>query len=756
MRNRNISIALGVLLLLVIVALFFYNNREKSVVRPSESSETATGESATSERDSEYYTRILESSPQEEYEPTVWTTDHVRPLPIPSRKWDDSETPQLSDLPDTLRWDYFKPERNRPFTTTEKQVLASRGFFFELIPAPSWIDYDDMIDRYVSHRVVDFGEDYSTVPLFITSDFLLHVYHVVFDRALQQAEERKLYFLVQKMTSKLYNDFVHHSELNPSPESIGAVRRNIAFFGVAASLLDSTFLVAAEAKELVGRELGLIADAQGVSVSPLTNQNRDYSQFVVRGHYTKNERLARYFKVMMWYGGTSFPVDSVALTLMALQQVQVLGKTETFPLWKRLSRLFGYLVGSATDLSPEDYDHLRARVFENSSWSLDFFTGGNLPKFMSRARAATGEKDNTRLMGARSPEQSSERGYRFFGQRFTPDAAIFTALTSPRIGSEAVSRTMPTALDVMCVFGSPVAAQMVTSNFSIPGYRSSLEGLTAEFKGYPEEVWTKSVYLSWLHTIMSLLPEKGDGYPFFARGRFWAMKSLATALASWAELKHDTMLMSKQSGAESGEGGEGPPLPPQPKSYVEPDMVFFNRFVDLLQTTSRVLSDNMILSEEYLKKFSMYFDRVVRLRSLVQKELSNAPISKEEYKLMLDFPADIQSIVIPEGTGDIIDNKYKQMALVTDVHTDLGEERVLEEAVGAPQRIYVAVKDDPGGTRVCVGYIYSYYEFTQPIGKRMTDDEWKELVYPSEAAKGPREDRVASREPGWIRELRLP
>ena len=104
--------------------------------------------------------------------------------------------------------------------------------------------------------------------------------------------------------------------------------------------------------------------------------------------------------------------------------------------------------------------------------------------------------------------------------------------------------------------------------------------------------------------------------------------------------------------------------------------------------------------------------------------------------------------MIPEGTGDIIDYKYKQMALVSDVHTDAFDGLALEEGVGAPQQIYVAVKDCPGGCRVCVGYVYSYYEFTKPLSERMTDDEWKGLIYAEKG--GPPE----SYEPRWVRSMR--
>ena len=51
----------------------------------------------------------------------------------------------------------------------------------------------------------------------------------------------------------------------------------------------------------------------------------------------------------------------------------------------------------------------------------------------------------------------------------------------------------------------------------------------------------------------------------------WQDKQLNTALGSWAELKHDTLLYAKQ--AYAGIGGCGWPAPPPPviaRNYVEP------------------------------------------------------------------------------------------------------------------------------------------------------------------------------------------
>lgn len=56
---------------------------------------------------------------------------------------------------------------------------------------------------------------------------------------------------------------------------------------------------------------------------------------------------------------------------------------------------------------------------------------------------------------------------------------------------------------------------------------------------------------------------------------------------------------------------------------------------------------------------------------------------------------------------------------VVDIHTDPASGFVLEEAVGIP--LAVEYKGLKGTRSTC-------YEFKQPIGERLTDEEWKEMV----------------------------
>jgi hypothetical protein len=67
------------------------------------------------------------------------------------------------------------------------------------------------------------------------------------------------------------------------------------------------------------------------------------------------------------------------------------------------------------------------------------------------------------------------------------------------------------------------------------------------------------------------------------------------------------------------------------------------------------------------------------------------------------------------------------MALVADVATDNVSGRVLEEGIGTPQRMIVVIKDAFGGTRLTVGYVYSWFEFISRW--RYSDSEWKKIIY---------------------------
>jgi hypothetical protein len=75
--------------------------------------------------------------------------------------------------------------------------------------------------------------------------------------------------------------------------------------------------------------------------------------------------------------------------------------------------------------------------------------------------------------------------------------------------------------------------------------------------------------MSWLASLRELsAPTIESKYPEAMRTRAWAMKTLNTQLASWSQLRHDTILYAKQSYT----GGD---TCLYPTGFVEPRVEYF-------------------------------------------------------------------------------------------------------------------------------------------------------------------------------------
>jgi hypothetical protein len=80
--------------------------------------------------------------------------------------------------------------------------------------------------------------------------------------------------------------------------------------------------------------------------------------------------------------------------------------------------------------------------------------------------------------------------------------------------------------------------------------------------------------MSWLACLRDLsAPTTDTKYPEAMRTRTWAMKTLNTQLASWTQLRHDTILYAKQSYTDEGQCV-------YPKGFVEPRIEFWKRLKD--------------------------------------------------------------------------------------------------------------------------------------------------------------------------------
>lgn len=583
---------------------------------------------------------------------------------------------------------------------------------------------------------------YAYEPIFVTSDSLLHVYHLLFDKVLRTLEQEQFIPALRALNERMLEAVRAQYRALQGTALAESARRNVAFFAVGSRLLDPGVSLPPEAADLAQAELALIEAHSGVYPSPLFPAlpvGEDYTQYIPRGHYTRNEALQAYFRAMMWYGRMTFrilePTDPEGReeTRRALLIVQALATDpQAEALWQSIYEPTVFFVGRSDDLLYTEYLEVMERVYGGIPEPSALLDEGKLTAFMEEARQLRPPRILGIVLTGREEKERTTKGFRFMGQRFIPDSYIFGQL----IEREVPGRPLPKGLDLFAVLGSERAYEILQAegDTRYPRYTENLTRLRDEFAALGEEDWTQNLYWSWLYTFFPLLEVPGDGYPAFMRSRAWVDKSLNTVLGSWAELRHDTILYAKQVYAEKGGDAKGPPPEPTPpKGYVEPVPEFYTRLAALAAMTREGLETRGLLNELDGDSLQRLIDLSLALKTMAEKELRGEPLTDDEYGRIRFYGAELEQLTFAAsdeyvGPGGFpMAEEEPQAAVVADVATNAGLGQVLEEGVGRVHTIYVVAPIE-GELVVCKGGVFSYYEFPWPMDDRLTDEKWRRML----------------------------
>ncbi len=595
----------------------------------------------------------------------------------------------------------------------------------------------------------DFSKAYSSIkryPVYVTVDSFLHAYHVQFDSILADIEEKYLFHDLRNLTSRM----LEHSSSDVLKVGEPALK-NLAYFSVAMKLLDPNFAPPEEVKDLVEDELNLI-DGGKMANSSLFGYMEDYSQYRPRGHYTRSERLKRYFRAMMWYGRMAFLIRKGLvsedrardLTIQAsLIAADLSSDSNASKYWERIYAVTSFFVGFADDYTPYDYLEVLRSLF-GGTLSLDELQSIKRDDIVLKFRHELLKRGKPKIYGGTgacqvSPPITKDKldecleksaGMRFMGQRYVPDSYVFQRLVAPSVGlynghgkpftlvetQVGPARGFPRGLDWFAVIGSERALDIVREegDASYEGYEDRLMELREEFSHVD---WSKNLYWSWLDVLRLLIMERGEEYPPYMRTEAWLDRQLQTALASWAELRHDTILYAKQSYTPKLTAAP----PPAELGAVEPLPQVYQRLESLVNQTMTGLEKMGYLSQEAKTRLDVLARALRTAKQISLKELNGEPLNESDLYFIGNFADVLDSMM----TG--LDERAKGTVLVADVHTDLNSGEVLEEAVGKLDLIVVAFPT-PNGTALMVGPVLSYYEFRHPMSDRLTDEKWSEML----------------------------
>lgn len=596
---------------------------------------------------------------------------------------------------------------------------------------------------------------YSMIPSFVTVDSLMHTYHLYFSLLLKNTERTYLSDSLTALSEKmLAGSLAQYNQLKGT-EWENAAKRNAAFFAVGVSLLGGNVQVEDSIGELVQYELNYINQADCIEESMITGKSEDYTQYIPRGYYEGDQQLEQYFKAMMWYGRMHFSQEQEDMDRSALLMTKALeDDSQAYGMWESIYAVTSFFAGASDDLGVCEYAPVLHKVYGDAATVPDL--AGNAEAFEQfHALTATLAAPQINSIPIQDGEDNVIPGFRFMGQRFTIDASIMQQLIYSHVkeNSAGAKRMLPDALDVPAALGSDMALRILEESGATgyAGYSENMEKLRNALSESNDTLWNASLYAGWLNTLRPLLAEKGTGYPVFMQGEEWTKKNLECFAGSFTELKHDTVLYSKQVIAEMGGGWDEM----DDRGYVEPEPLVYARFEALADQTAQGLQAYGMLGADDKENLTRLSQIASQLQTISNKELQEETLTEDEYEFIKTYGGSIEHFwyeAVKDNNTDEIYSQAYPAAVVVDIATDPNGQ-VLEVATGSPSLMYVIVKVD-GKLKIARGSVYSFYQFAWPLEDRLTDSAWREMMGLQADENGEYHYDAPVEKPEWTRSYR--
>jgi len=592
--------------------------------------------------------------------------------------------------------------------------------------------------------------DYRQIPSFITTDLYLQAFHMYFSYTLKSLEQQKFIPTLTQLCLGLYNECIRTAKTETDAEIKNLAEYNACFYAIPYYFLTGKKLeIPSIYQEDFANEISNINALEDnfSNFLSFTEVDFPYSLFKPRGHYTRKAEMESYFKAMMWLQTAPFCRDSEEQLKQTVFSAILLNNTvEKEPLihlYQSIYEPIVFLIGEADNLSVLDIaNYLKEENINSLQKAL-------LPETQSKVNQMLIELSKTRNVIKPKIEVTCSDKINFMPQRYLIDNDVMQNLVDITPNSK---RAYPKGLDVFAAFGSHPALDLL-NNFhkekeNWNAYPNELRKMQDKFANY--KGWNHSVYNKWIESLLEL--QKTDkNYPEFMQTKAWDYKNLNTSLASWAELKHDAILYGEQP--MSAECGGGGPPAPIVKGYVEPNLNFWKKMAEMVSLTKNLLLKHKLLTDDLNGKTEQLAEYVDFLIQVTQKELAKQELNENEYSTIQYMGSSIEyftlSVIDPDlylDNWSLVEGPDKSIAVVADIYTrnvsDCNKNGVLHVANGNANNIYVVVEIN-GYLYLTRGATFSYYEFVQPLGTRLTDEEWQQML----------EDKKAPPTPTWMKDI---
>ena len=635
------------------------------------------------------------------------------------------------------------------FTTAEQSLLNKNGFVVTERLKPS--SFADGLLQIYSYDL----------PVFVSTDAILHALHMSCDAILMQVESNVLCEKLDTLLSALHSQLPAMATRYLSASMKNTLDDIDIYLTVPQLLLGRSAAPAfSDNADAVNQLLSLIKAEQPANVALFSSTKRaiDFSQFTPRGHYTQSQKLTEYFQAMMWLGRIEMyiipPVtvgpqqsdpDVQRQAIDAVLLCEMMDAANKFPLLGQIDGIIQAFAGEQDNITlPNIQSLIRSNNISSADQLLDSLTWKSFQDTVTHEPFAFQRINSQILMSDPTDlEQAKPAGsFLLLGQRFVIDSYVTGNVVYDKIiyDNTKIMRMLPSTLDVLFALGNNAAAQLLKPDLDQYKYSTNLSTLRYLIDSYDSGFWQSTIYDGWLNSIRALNPPADRSLlPPFMQTAAWWQEKMNTQLAAWAQLRHDFLLYAKQSYTA------GVLTCSFPESYVEPIPQFYDA-VKLFAESAAITFRQP--SFQYTGSASTYFNYVAAiadtLGSIARKELANTSLSESEaaflrsmlYQQTMDGGC-VPSTVVNGWYAGLYYNAsaslQKHDLTIADVHTAPTDAEgnpvgwVLHAGTG-PLNMAVVIASLPGKTPTAfVGPVLSYYEYLATNFTRLTDDEWTSM-----------------------------
>jgi hypothetical protein len=623
----------------------------------------------------------------------------------------------------------------------EQAVLGARGFVVS-----ERTRFPTFVDGYKTIYAAD-------LPVYVSADSILNAVHRSYDRILSAVEESALTAALDQMLAGMRASLAPGGHVTLDTQT----RTDLdVYLAVASALL------AGKAPHTIDAANQGTADAlvtkvrahAGTETVTLfgTARDEDFSQYVPRGHYTRSEALTNYFLATMWLGRVDLRIletQSDGSVLFRRRQLEdaialrAVMDTSARDAFGRIDAAVSAFVGDADSMT---FDGLEALMTDLGVTDVAGLAGKS-DQAITDAIVNGGygaQKIASRLIvNGTSGTLPLDRAFAVLPQRYALDSHVFSNVVYDRVNRGAPLRMMPDPLDVaFAALRNDQAGALLASELTTYRYAPDLHLMRVLAEAQGDAWWSKNLYNDWLSALRTLSPGKAVatplsiGMPSVTGTEAWGRRLLSTQLASWAELRHDTILYVKPSYTSGASCS-------YPDAYVDPYPELFDALITYAHRGS-TLVDALLLPASERPRYADYFTRLASvaqtLGDMARDQRTGNPITPAHLAFVnraVTKEPICGTFMVGGWYADLLFDSAQAADFdptIADVHTQPTDEvgnpvgKVLHVGTGMPRTMVVTVDGCDGGAKTYVGLASAYFEKTTQSFERLSDEPWSKAL----------------------------